>query len=114
MCSAATKSSVIFTLTSLLGEEKFNSLDCFLAGDDVKEKKPSPLIYQVAAEKLGVDPSQCLVIEDSMIGLQAATGAGMRCIVTYTGSTKQQDFAAAEQIMHTLDGPPVVKVDDFC
>jgi hypothetical protein len=32
VCSAATKSSVVFTLKSLLGEQRFNSLDCFLAG----------------------------------------------------------------------------------
>jgi hypothetical protein len=32
VCSAATKSSVVFTLKNLLGEQRFNSLDCFLAG----------------------------------------------------------------------------------
>jgi HAD superfamily hydrolase (TIGR01509 family) len=46
------------------------ALDVFLAGDDVSEKKPNPKIYVVAAEKLGVDPSECLVVEDSSIGLQ--------------------------------------------
>eukprot|EP00878_Enallax_costatus_P035960 GHUV01040224.1.p1 GENE.GHUV01040224.1~~GHUV01040224.1.p1 ORF type:complete len:135 (+),score=40.09 GHUV01040224.1:557-961(+) len=90
VCSAATKSSVVFTLKSLLGEQRFNSLDCFLAGDDVDKKKPNPLIYQVAAQKLGVSPSDCVVVEDSTIGLEAALGAGMRCIITYTPSTKQQ------------------------
>jgi phosphoglycolate phosphatase-like HAD superfamily hydrolase len=49
VCSAATKSSVVFTLTALLGEQRFGELDCFLAGDDVKEKKPSPTIYLQAA-----------------------------------------------------------------
>jgi beta-phosphoglucomutase-like phosphatase (HAD superfamily) len=49
VCSAATKESVIFTLRNLLGGERFDSLDCFLAGDDVKEKKPSPTIYLQAA-----------------------------------------------------------------
>eukprot|EP00882_Tetradesmus_deserticola_P031146 GHRQ01035205.1.p1 GENE.GHRQ01035205.1~~GHRQ01035205.1.p1 ORF type:complete len:288 (+),score=127.86 GHRQ01035205.1:274-1137(+) len=90
VCSAATKSSVVFTLKNLLGEQRFNSLDCFLAGDDVDKKKPDPKIYNVAAQRLGVDPGDCVVIEDSTIGLQAALGAGMRCIITYTPSTKQQ------------------------
>jgi hypothetical protein len=49
VCSAATKSSVIYTLTNLLGEERFQDLDCFLAGDDVPKKKPDPIIYQLAA-----------------------------------------------------------------
>ena len=59
-------------------------------GDDVDKKKPNPLIYQIAAQKLGVPPSDCVVVEDSTIGLEAALGAGMRCIITYTPSTKQQ------------------------
>lgn len=59
-------------------------------GDDVDKKKPDPKIYNMAAQKLGLNPADCLVVEDSTIGLQAAMGAGMRCIITYTPSTKQQ------------------------
>lgn len=47
VCSAATKSAVEFVLGSLLGAERFQGLDLFMAGDDVKEKKPDPTIYQV-------------------------------------------------------------------
>lgn len=104
VCSAATKSSVVFTLKNLLGEQRFNSLDCFLAGDDVDKKKPDPKIYNVAAQRLGVDPADCVVVEDSTIGLQAALGAGMRCIITYTPSTKQQAFDGADIILHELGG----------
>ncbi|OAY78126.1 haloacid dehalogenase-like hydrolase domain-containing protein At4g39970 isoform X1 [Ananas comosus] len=95
VCSAATKSSVILCLENLIGIERFRSLDCFLAGDDVKEKKPDPSIYITAAEKLGVQSENCLVVEDSVIGLQAAKGAGMSCIITYTSSTANQDFKDA-------------------
>lgn len=95
VCSAATKSSVVLCLENLLGLERFHGLDCFLAGDDIKEKKPSPLIYLTAAEKLRLSGGDCLVVEDSVIGLQAATGAGMPCIITYTSSTANQDFKGA-------------------
>ncbi|XP_020575579.1 haloacid dehalogenase-like hydrolase domain-containing protein At4g39970 [Phalaenopsis equestris] len=95
VCSAATKSSVALCLENLLGLERFQGLDCFLAGDDVKEKKPSPLIYLAASKKLGVPGGNCLVVEDSVIGLQAATGAGMPCIIAYTSSTANQDFKEA-------------------
>ncbi|XP_078162502.1 haloacid dehalogenase-like hydrolase (HAD) superfamily protein [Carex rostrata] len=95
VCSAATKSSVILCLENLIGLDRFQGLDCFLAGDDVKEKKPDPSIYITAAKKLGVDSKNCLVVEDSVIGLQAATGAGMSCIITYTSSTANQDFGDA-------------------
>lgn len=46
------------------------SLDVFLAGDDVDKKKPDPTIYRIAAERLGVNPQDCLVVEDSTIGLK--------------------------------------------
>jgi beta-phosphoglucomutase-like phosphatase (HAD superfamily) len=67
---------------------------CRAAGDDVDKKKPDPTIYKVAATRLGVAPGDCVVVEDSTIGLQAALGAGMRCIITYTPSTKSQVRAA--------------------
>ncbi|XP_028776511.1 haloacid dehalogenase-like hydrolase domain-containing protein At4g39970 [Neltuma alba] len=95
VCSAATKSSVVLCLENLIGIERFESLDCFLAGDDVKAKKPDPSIYLTASKKLGVSEKDCLVIEDSVIGLQAATKAGMSCVVSYTPSTANQDFSDA-------------------
>lgn len=114
VCSAATKESVVFTLRSLLGDARFDSLDCFLAGDDVDRKKPDPQIYNVAAQRLGLDPQQCVVIEDSAIGVQAARDAGMRCIVTYTSSTRNQAFGGAERIVAALgDAPAEVTVADL-
>ena len=41
-----------------------------MAGDDVDKKKPDPTIYRIAAERLKVDPKECLVVEDSMVGLK--------------------------------------------
>ncbi|KAF5749786.1 putative 2-deoxyglucose-6-phosphate phosphatase [Tripterygium wilfordii] len=103
VCSAATKSSVILTLENLIGIERFKSLDCFLAGDDVKEKKPDPSIYLTAAKKLDVSGGDCLVVEDSVIGLKAATAAGMSCVITYTSSTAEQDFKDAIAIYPNLN-----------
>ena len=102
VCSAATKTSVEFTLTNLLGPDAFASLDCFLAGDDVSKKKPDPEIYQVAKERLAVDPSKCIVVEDSTIGLRAAMGAGMDCVITYTKSTATEAFEGARMVVANL------------
>jgi len=41
-----------------------------MAGDDVDKKKPDPSIYRVAAERLKLDPKECLVVEDSTVGLK--------------------------------------------
>lgn len=102
VCSAATKSSVAFCIKNLLGEQRYEALDCFLAGDDIPAKKPDPSIYKIASERLGVKPENCLVVEDSKIGLQAALGAGMPCLITYTRSTKSEDFQGAVRIVESL------------
>ena len=59
-------------------------------------------LAQVAAQRLGVDPAACLVIEDSMVGLAAATGAGMRCLITYTKNTRSQVFPGADTVVFNL------------
>lgn len=66
------------------------------------------------AESLGLAPEECVVIEDSQIGVDAAVGAGMRCIVTYTISSKTQAFGGAERIVMELgDDSPVITVQDL-
>ena len=50
------------------------------------------MIYNVARERIGIDKNRCVVIEDSKVGLRAAKAAGMKCIITYTSSTTNEDF----------------------
>ena len=50
--------------------------DVIVAGDEVTNGKPHPEPYLTAARELGVDPTQCVVIEDSNTGVQAGTAAG--------------------------------------
>ena len=54
--------------------------DLILAGEDVKEGKPSPEIYNTVMQRLGVLPDETLVFEDSSVGLQAAQAAGAHYI----------------------------------
>jgi len=61
-----------------------------VAGDEALNLKPAPDIYLAAAEKLGVAPKSCSVIEDSISGIRAAKTAGMRCVAV------AQSFAASE------------------
>ena len=75
VCSASTKAAVTKVLQVTLGEERRNKLNVCILGDDVSKLKPDPLIYVTAAERLQIDPSKCVVIEDSMVGLRAAKGA---------------------------------------
>jgi len=106
VCSAATKSACVATVTAMLGPARLEGLDIFLAGDDVASKKPDPEIYVTAAARLGVDPAACVVVEDSTVGLKAALAAGMRCVITYHASTKGEAFAGAERVVGSLGGGP--------
>ena len=51
-----------------------------LARDHVKNAKPDPEIYLKAASTLEVEPGECIVFEDSLVGIKAAKSAGMKCI----------------------------------
>jgi len=55
-----------------------------VAGRDVTESKPSPQIYLLAAQKLGVAPANCIVIEDAIAGVDGAKQAGMHCVAVTT------------------------------
>jgi HAD superfamily hydrolase (TIGR01509 family) len=54
--------------------------DAVVSGNDVTRKKPAPDTFLLAAERLGLTPPDCVVIEDSHNGVAAARAAGMRCV----------------------------------
>lgn len=64
--------------------------DALVSGNDAERKKPFPDIFLAAAEKLGADPNDCLVIEDALNGIQAAKSAGMHCAAITTYFTREQ------------------------
>jgi len=57
-----------------------NAFDVTVTGTEVRRKKPYPDIFLLAAEKLGVAPMDCLVVEDAPSGLEAGKAAGCRCL----------------------------------
>lgn len=60
------------------GFDKYVSV--VVSGDDVTNSKPAPDCYLLAAERLGVEPSECLALEDTYNGSLAAIGAGIKCV----------------------------------
>ena len=75
--SGSARESVTASLESLNLLEKFDTLVC--AGD-YQRSKPHPEAFLLAAERLGVAPANCLVFEDTVMGIQAATAAGMASV----------------------------------
>ncbi|KAL7138801.1 hypothetical protein ABFS83_09G006800 [Erythranthe nasuta] len=114
VCSTSNEKAVSAVVSFLLGPERAEKIQIF-AGDVVPRKKPDPAIYLLAAETLGVEPSSCVVVEDSAIGLAAAKSAGMTCIVTKSGYTGDEDFVNADAIFDCIGDPPEERFDlAFC
>jgi HAD superfamily hydrolase (TIGR01509 family) len=63
-------------------------LDAICTRDDVQEVKPAPDLFLLAAERMCVDPSSCIVFEDSPNGLRAARAAGMRGVAVPNSLTR--------------------------
>jgi HAD superfamily hydrolase (TIGR01509 family) len=75
--SGGTRESVVASLKAVKLLDKF---DVFVCAGDYKKGKPDPEPFLLAAEKLGVNPKDCLVFEDTEMGIQAATAAGMASV----------------------------------
>jgi beta-phosphoglucomutase family hydrolase len=75
--SGGTRESVVASLTAVNLLDKF---DVFVCAGDYKKGKPDPEPFLLAAQKLGVNPRECLVFEDTEMGIQAATAAGMASV----------------------------------
>jgi len=75
-------------------------LDEVLTREDVTNAKPDPEIYLLAAKKLGVDPQDCLVIEDSPNGARAGVAAGMNVIAVATPFT-MAGLHSSQVVEHT-------------
>ena len=74
-----------------------------LGGDDVANGKPAPDIYIRAARLLGLEAADCVAIEDSPIGLAAASASGAYTVCTLTDSTRHLDLSAADVIIENLE-----------
>ena len=75
--SGGRRNSVTNSLTTLGLLDKFETI---VGAEDYKNSKPAPDAYLMAASRLGVAPRDCLVFEDTDMGIQAATAAGMASV----------------------------------
>ena len=105
ICSTSNQNAVD-TIVARFGGNRPGQFAEILTGDIVQHKKPSPDIYLLALEKLKVRPDECLVVEDSEIGLRAVKSAGMNCVITKSAYTQQEDFSQADIVLSELGDAP--------
>ena len=84
--SGSRRASVVGSLTALHLLDKFDVLVC---AEDYAHGKPAPDGFLLAASKLGVAPQHCLVFEDTELGIQAATAAGMQSVLVAATGTRE-------------------------
>jgi len=81
--------------------------EVLLTGEDVKNKKPDPDIYILAGKRIGLSPSECVVIEDAVNGVKAAKAAGMAAVgVLSAFSAETLIEAGADYIIKDISGLP--------
>jgi HAD superfamily hydrolase (TIGR01509 family) len=73
-----------------------------LTHESYASSKPSPEPYLLGLERLQLNAADCLVVEDSPRGLQAATAAGIRCIILRNALTRGHDFPGAYRVVDTM------------
>jgi len=105
ICSTSNERSVTSLIRGNLGEEWIGKFNGIFAGDIVSEKKPSPEIYNIARTAFKVDPENCFVVEDTKNGLLSAKAAGMKCIITPSYYSKEEDFSEADIVVSSLGDP---------
>ena len=79
-----------------------NRFQAIVWGREVTEGKPSPQAFLLAASKLGIEPRNCLVIEDALAGVTAAKQAGMKCLAV-TNTHPRTSLKEADLIVDTLE-----------
>lgn len=70
-----------------------------VCGEDTARKKPDPEVYRLARERLGVEPSRALAVEDSRNGVLAAKAAGIAVVAIPSLYTRDDDFGAADRVL---------------
>jgi len=97
LVSGSTAKQIAIILSQLDLKEQF---DVIVSVDDIIHSKPHPESYLIAAYKLNVHPTECIVLEDATAGIQAAKKAGMQTVGVINNGG--QDLSLADRIVPNL------------
>ena len=99
VATSSSRSHAVQVLTQL---NLIDQCGAVVAGNEVKNGKPAPDIYLLAAKRLGYAPQNCLALEDSLPGCHAAHTAGLITIAIPNGATRQSDFDFVSHVFMSL------------
>lgn len=101
VASSAGRAAIACTLDRLGLNHVFSAI---VSSEEVLCAKPAPDLFLAAAERLGVTPKGCLVLEDSANGVEGARRAAMTAVGYLSPHSGQQDLSRAHLVLHSLDG----------
>lgn len=93
VATSSSKKRAIIVLKSIW---VYEHLDSFVTCEDVTKSKPNPDIFLKAAELLGIEAKDCIVIEDALNGIKAAKSAGMKSAGKFGKEHTKEEFGMAE------------------
>lgn len=105
IATTSLEESVIALLRAILGEDGPAKFAVVAAGDAAANKKPAPDIYLLALERLGLEPQDCVAIEDSANGIKAARAAGLNVLACPSYYLRDDDFGLAGSVLSDLGEP---------
>ncbi len=106
LATSSRKEKMNLLLTQLGFIEYF---DAIVTGEEVDNSKPAPDIFLKAALRLGIDPAECIVVEDGPVGVSAAKKAGMKC-VAITATTPAEKLVQADLIISTYQNLDLLEI----
>jgi len=104
LVSSAPKQNIELVVNEL---DLTDIFDCIVSGQEVSESKPNPQIFLCGAQKVGASPNDCLVIEDSPLGVKAARAAGMKCLAV-TNTHPRDKLSEANMVVDSLENVDLI------
>lgn len=100
---ALASSSPAFIIETVLNKFNIHSyFECIVSGEEVQNGKPAPDIYLEVAKRLKVQPHNCIVLEDSKMGVKSGNHAGMKTIGFINPGSGKQDLSNANYVVHSI------------
>lgn len=105
IATSSSKANVETVITNAVGSNGLDFFDTVISSDVVEDKKPCPIVYQMALSGLGLEHDECVAFEDTTNGSAAAQHASLKTIITTHEYTTDNDFLDAALVVDSLGEP---------
>jgi len=112
-CAIGSSSPQIFIDSVVEKLDIKDYLEFALSGETLPKSKPDPMIFLTVAQNLKIEAKDCLVIEDSKHGVQAAKSAGMKCIGFVNPNSGNQDLSKADYLTDSIRSLNIKKLNSL-